>query len=367
MNCIYSSLTKAFLSLLVGILIFALGARAQSSSESMLAIDNAYNPIPSPDGKYIAYVHTGWGGGVITSLGRSSLASDVKIMNVRGAAATRTLAKDFFLSGWTPDSTRLVCFRDWRYSLVSIEGRQTLAGRIPIDPNHPEFGAESVAYSSRLETIVWSRGIDRSHRVIETPDRVVARYEAFSQERVIPSPDGRYLAVFRQDEGPSGTDLRIYNLRLRSWTEMGKITVHPDNDWWYIQPDWNPWFSSGSRLVFLKDSSLIITDPEGTQKAEIRVDGHAGLPVPSPDGQSIAYAKFEPRPRKVRPDLQFWGGTTILVVSVSAGSKPHSVTAKNPDEVYDLKWLNNGELVFDRVAEEDLFQHARLWKVAVPH
>jgi hypothetical protein len=47
--------------------------------------------------------------------------------------------------------------------------------------------------------------------------------------------------------------------------------------------------------------------------------------------------------------------------------KPRSVTAKNPDEVYDLKWLNNGELVFDRVADEDLFQHARLWKAAVPH
>jgi hypothetical protein len=24
--------------------------------------------------------------------------------------------------------------------------------------------------------------------------------------------------------------------------------------------------------------------------------------------------------------------------------KPRSVTAKNPDEVYDLKWLNNGDL-----------------------
>jgi hypothetical protein len=58
-NCIYLSLAKAFLSLLVGILIFAFGARAQSSSESMLATDNAYNPIPSPDGKYIAYLHTG--------------------------------------------------------------------------------------------------------------------------------------------------------------------------------------------------------------------------------------------------------------------------------------------------------------------
>jgi len=90
------------------------------------------------------------------------------------------------------------------------------------------------------------------------------------------------------------------------------------------------------------------------------------LPTPSPDGKSIAYATFEPRPMKVRPDLQFWGGTTIMVVSTSTGSKPRPVTLKNSDEVYDLKWLNNGAIVFDRVADEQFYGHARIWKATVP-
>jgi hypothetical protein len=69
---------------------------------------------------------------------------------------------------------------------------------------------------------------------------------------------------------------------------------------------------------------------------------------------------------QARPDLQFWGGTTILVVHASAGSTPRTVTLKNPDEVYDLKWLNEGELAFDRVADETFYAHARIWKASVP-
>jgi hypothetical protein len=69
---------------------------------------------------------------------------------------------------------------------------------------------------------------------------------------------------------------------------------------------------------------------------------------------------------QARPDLQFWGGTTILVVPVSPGLNPRTVTLKNPDEVYDLKWLNEGELVFDRVADETFYAHARIWKASVP-
>jgi hypothetical protein len=147
---------------------------------------------------------------------------------------------------------------------------------------------------------------------------------------------------------------------------MGKITIHPDNDWWYIQPNWNPWFADSSRLVFLRDSTLVIASPDDAQKTELQIDDHAGLPVPSPDGQFIAYVTFEPRLKSSRPDLQFWGGATVMVVSASAGLPPHAVTQKNPDEVFDLKWLNNGELVFDRVADEPMYQHARIWKIAVP-
>jgi hypothetical protein len=50
--------------------------------------------------------------------------------------------------------------------------------------------------------------------------------------------------------------------------------------------------------------------------------------VPLPDGKSIAYITFEPRPKQVRPDLQFWGGTTIMVVPTSGESKPAQLLSK---------------------------------------
>jgi hypothetical protein len=69
---------------------------------------------------------------------------------------------------------------------------------------------------------------------------------------------------------------------------------------------------------------------------------------------------------RTRPDLQFWGGTTIWVVPALAGSTPRAVTQKSQDEVYDLKWINNGAVVFDRVADEVFYEQARVWKAAVP-
>jgi len=55
-----------------------------------------------------------------------------------------------------------------------------------------------------------------------------------------------------------------------------------------------------------------------------------------------------------------------MVVPTSGQSKPRNVTLKNPDEVYDLKWLTNDVLVFDRIADDVFYKHARIWKVAVP-
>jgi Tol biopolymer transport system component len=347
---------------LTATLAFSLGALAQHSTESLLTSDNAYNPIPSPDGNYIAFVRTGWGEKAFSSFGRSSLVSDVKIMNAAGTAAPRTLAKDFFLSGWTPDSTRLVCYRDWNYALVSAEGKRTKMGRIPNDPKS-ERPSEWVAYSPSFESLVWSRPINKSQRAIETPTQKIVNEDSFWEERIIPSPDGRYLALLRQYPQ---SNLRVYDLRLQTWTDLGTITVHPDKDWWYIEPDWNPWFADGSRLVFLRDSTLVIATPGSSEKTEIKIEGSAGLPVPSPDGKSIAYVTFEARPMKARLDLQYWGGTTIMVVAASGESKPRKITLKNPDEVYDLKWLTNDLLVFDRIADEVFYLHARIWKVAVP-
>jgi len=348
--------------LLAASLMLPLGVVAQSFSESLLTTDNAYNPMPSPDGKHIAFVRVGWGESTVFSFGRSSLVSEVNVMNVEGAAVPHLLAKGYFLSGWTPDSVHLVCFRDSNYALVSVSGEQSGVGRIPDDPG-VLVRSDRAAYSSSLETMIWSRRVDQFKWVIEAPSGRVVEEGALGSGRAIPSPDGQYLAVF--GDGPE-TNLRVYDMQRKSWKELGKISIHPDENWSYIQPDWSPWFADSSRLVFLRDSTFVIVTPDGRDKTVIKIEGQAGLPTPSPDGKSIAYATFEPRPMKVRPDLQFWGGTTIMVVSTSTGSKPRPVTLKNSDEVYDLKWLNNGAIVFDRVADEQFYGHACIWKATVP-
>jgi Tol biopolymer transport system component len=354
---------NALLMLLAASLLSPLGVVAQSFGESLLTTENAYNPMPSPDGNHIAFVRVGWGESWVTSFGRSSLVSDVKVIRAGGGDVPHLLAKGYFLSGWTPDSVRLICFRDSRYALVSISGEQSGVGCIPNDSRVP-IKTERVAYSSSSEAMIWSRPVDQFQWVIEAaPGGRIVEEGTLGSGRAIPSPDGQYLAVVGDG---SEANLRVYDLRRKSWKELGRISIHPDENWSYIQPDWSPWFADSSRLVYLRDSTLVIATPDGRNKTEIKIEGQAGLPTPSPDGKSIAYATFEPRPMKERPDLQFWGGTTIMVVSTSTGTKPRPITLKNSDEVYDLKWLNNGDIVFDRVADEQFYGHARIWKVTVP-
>jgi hypothetical protein len=361
MNTFRSDLALFCVALLAAALMVDTRAEAQGLNEALLSTDNAYNPIPSPDTRYIAYVQTGWGRpGGSGGFGRSNLVSGVIVIGENAAPTTAVPLADTFLGGWSPDSNHLVCFRDWKYALVSTDGKRVIEGHVPNDVNNR--ATERVAYSPSLATMVWSRLVGNSHGAIETPSGTVVRDEVLRQELVVPSPDGRYLAIF--GEFPEA-HLRVYDLRHESWTDLGRISIHPDKDWGYIQPDWNPWFADGSRLVFLRDSTLVIASPDGGTKTEIEIDGPAGLPVPSPDGQSIAYVTFEPRPMKARPDLQFWGGTTTWVVRCFAGSTARPVTQKNQDEVYDLKWLRNDTLVFDRIADEVFYRHARIWKASV--
>jgi Tol biopolymer transport system component len=341
------STLKSFLPLAISLLLSPL-ALAQAPRETLLSTDNAYNPIPSPDGKLIAYVRTGWGRpGGSGGFGRSNLVSEVAIIDAAGVRFTKTPLSDSFLSGWTPDGTKLVCYRDWEYALISLDGTKATQGRIPNEPQRLAAATEWAAYAPSQATMVWT--IVRARRPIGP--------------RVVPSPDGRYFAVF--GEWP-GSHLCIYDTHLESWTDLAKIRIHPDSNWSYIQPSWNPWFADSSHIVYFADSVLTVSTPDGRQKTEIRIDAQAGLPTPSPDGLSVAFVTFEPRHMGARPDLSFWGNSAIWVVSPVPGAQPRAVTQKNPDETYDLRWLNGETLVFDRIADESFYRHARLWKTTVP-
>jgi len=324
--------------------------------------ENAYNPIPNRDGRLIAYVRTGWdreGGSGGT--GRSNLRSEVMVMGSDGTLITQEPIGDAFLSGWSADDLNLVCYRDGQYFILSVDGRIKTKGRIPNTEDYPNR-TERVSYLPGLESLVWSQNEDYG-AFIQTPLAPIAKSSHGLGEMIIPSPDGRYIAF----TGAQKSKLHVYDLQNDSWSNLGSVTIHPHSEWDYIKPSWNPWFSDSSRLAFISGSALVIVTPDGQNRQIVTdVGNKAGLAVPSPNGQLVAYATFEDRPRKMREDLKFWGNSTLWVISTTTGAKPYSVTGKNQDTTYCLRWLSDNQLVFDRIADEPFYRKSRIWKAEVP-
>ena len=350
-------------TLILSVLLLVTRSHSQASTETLLTPDNAYNPIPSPDGKYIAYVRTGWGRpGGSGGFGRSNLASEVAVMDVGGNLAAKNPVAGAFLAGWTPDSTSLACYRDSEYSLVSLIGKPLSKGRLPGATNI--IGTERVSYLPRSGLMVWSRQ-DGFHTVLETPNGVLAQHDGWHGAVIAPSPDGKYVAIV--GSWPQ-SHLWVYDIDLKQWADLGEADIHPDRDWDYIKPSWNPWFADSSRLAYFtrKSSVLSISTPDGNERRDIQINGIAGITAPSTDGQFIAFVTFESRPQKVRRDLQFWGGTQIWIVPLRGKMEPRPVTQKSVDETYDLRWLDDHTLVFDRVADVMFYKQSRIWKAEVP-
>jgi hypothetical protein len=323
--------------------------------------ENAYNPIPNQDGSLIAYVRTGWGReGGSGGFGRSNLRSEVMVMNVDRTLLTKEPLADAFLSGWASDGKNIICYRDWRYIVVSVGGETVSRGRIP-NTNQVNIRPERVSYLSDIDSPVWIQN-DSPEGAIRTTRDSIARSPLHLGEMIIPSPDDRYIAVTSARKSV----LRVYDRRDNSWSNLGVVTIHPNPEWDYIKPSWNPWFSDSSRLAFISGSSLVISSPDGRDKQIVaEVGSKAGLAVPSPDGEFIAYATFEDRPMNLRTDLKFWGGSTLWVISTAHGASAYPVTAKDLDTTYCLRWLNSEWLVFDRIADETFYGKARLWKARV--
>ena len=336
----------------------------QGPNEMLLSKENAYNPIPSPDGKMVAFVRTGWGRpGGSGGFGRSNLVSEVVVITDEGKPVTASLLTDTFLADWTPKGNELVCYRDWKYGLVALNGKKTAEGRV----RNGEGGVptERVSFLPVLGEIAWSRIGGDSTTLIETQDRIIASHKGWLGDILAPSPDGRYVAVFGDTWQKH---LWVYDLQLSKWSDLGAATIHPDlEDWNWMKATWSPWFADSSHLAYFSGSTLIISEPDGSSERTELVDGAAGLATPSPDGKFLAYVTFDPRRREARTDLKFWGGTIIWILPLADGGDPYAVTEKNSATTYDLRWLGNGALIFDRLVDEVFPRHASIWKVALQH
>jgi hypothetical protein len=344
----------------------SLGFASAQQQESLFLSGAAYDPVPSPDGKLVAFVQTGgnrFGGS--GGFGRSNLRSQVGFADSDGTTRKDTNV-DGFLGEWLADSSFVVSYRDWRFNLAAPGGIRE-AGSLPVHFHpHADQPAERVTYLSSLKTFIW---VDSSGKktILQTANGPIARFNGLLPESdlIVPSPDGRYLAVGGPEPHQSqGDNLWIFDMEQKTWKNLGPFEIHPDPNWDYIKPSWNPWFADGRRLTFFSENTLYVVAPDGTGRRGLLTADHTGLAVPSKDGRSIAYVTFAPRPSKIRPDLQFWGGSTIWIVA-TRGGEPTQITRANDDETFDLRWLTDSTLIFDRIGEELFNAGARIWTVPV--
>lgn len=375
-------------NILICIFLFSFTASAQQTKEILLSeTENAYNPIPSPDGSMIAYIRTGWGRNLpFLSQGRSNLISEVKVMDANGRVLTEKPLADSFLAGWTPDNKNLVCFRDWRYFLVSLDGKKSKEVYIQIEPSGlKERPAEWGSYLPGIDAMIFAHHNYSNEKygisVIRTVDKEIAQKKfpflddnfASFGEMLVPSPDGRYIVAI--DDSFKNNHLWVYDTQDKSWSDLGKIIIHPkitfagmgNNDWEWMRATWNPWFADSSHLALISGSFLLVVTPDGKTKQIIcKVPEQVGLPTPSPDGKMIAYVTFNAKLHPTQPHWTFWGNTTIQIVSTIENSVPRAVTKTAIQTTYSLGWLNPSEIVFDRLENEhpSVAKH-RLWKVSI--
>jgi WD40 repeat protein len=349
----------------VAVLLFCVcvDLSAFSQRETIFIGADAYQPVPSPDGKLVAFVLTGRSMHGTGGFGRSNLRSNIAFADQNGKNL-RDPKVEGFLGEWLPDSSAVSTYRDWHFSLVTPEGSQK-NGEIPHqDPPNFTPGPERAQYIPALGSFVWIE-YSGKNTYLKTLNGPVATFNrSFQSEALImPSPDGRYLAIGNPNKyEEQGRNLWIYDIGKATWKDLGPFSVHPDPNWDYIKPNWNPWFADSVHLALVSGSTLCIVRVDGTDRRELCPAQNAGLPVPSPDGKSIAYVTFAPRLAQHRTDLQFWGGSTIWVISTEGGP-PRQVTLTSKDETYDLRWLTNSSLIFDRIGEAMFNEHARIWTV----
>jgi hypothetical protein len=330
----------------------------------------------------VAYIRTDWGRlQNIGMLGRAELISEINVITADGKPLTTHSLADGFLVGWTPDGRALICYRDWSYRLVTLGGESRVVGRLPGPDDMPKLATstpwnfktlnptERVFYLPGREIFGWAEpdanletGTD-SRTLIDTQKGLIGQHSGWLGGAVVPSPDGKYLAIFNP---AFQQDLWVYDTQSTKWFDLGPLTIYPDREWDYIKAAWSPWFPDSSHLVYISGGDLVISAPDGGARRATPINGEAGLPAASPDGEFVAYVTFEARPRKVRPDLKFWGGTVIWILPVASLAEPIAITEKNLDTTYDLRWLDNDSVVFDRVEDEPFPEHARLWKASVP-
>jgi Tol biopolymer transport system component len=259
-----------------------------------------YSPIPSPDGKLIAF--------------HSDDTPPSKVMNADGSGQRPLTGCSTIRAGaWSPDSSMLVCEAGYEKGLAVAD---VASGAVtPLTP-----GGQYPSWSPDGRTIAF---IDRE-RVWAVPAAGGAPRRLGNRkidEEAAPSwsPDSQRLAYMAS----AGTKYRQDLFTIGANGSGERRLVQDISD--FQTPQWSP---EGSLIAFVKVlphsvSAVYTVRPDGTGLKRISVSrgGESSSdPAWSADGASLLYTRWRYR---------FGGGTDVFVTTLGAGAG-HAVTRPFP-------------------------------------
>ena len=173
-------------------------ARGDSSlRESTFPSIEGTGPTVSPDGKWVAYVETGWGRpGGSGGTGRSNLLSITHV--VRSDGTSDRVVSDMFLVGWMSDGRRVASARDGFAAIVNLNGKPVV-----------EFGhrLDKADTGAGIGNEVWPTGEMRHQFGVRMPhsktfhsdrDREAMLRFDYGEDAAF-SPDGKWFGPRRVD------------------------------------------------------------------------------------------------------------------------------------------------------------------------
>ena len=358
--------------------LFPFLERAAAAPETTFPSRNGTVPMVSPDGKWVAYVETGWERpGGTGGTGRSNLLSLVHVVGADGSADR--VVSDMFLVCWMADSRRVASARDGFAAICDLEGKAVV-----------EFGEPS-SYFSRQDPAGWARaddlrsqlGTQMPHRkrlpeIVQYGIRLWLEHAGFSpdgkwfgpiqdgqqtfmlgsdgqrtkvdvpegvrsmNQQATWSPDGRHVLL----SGGLMIDTRSHTTKVLQNMQSSRVF----GSWNGRKCRWNPWAKDGSKLAFFRDGEVWISAPDGSGARQLTFDGsQKAFPTFSPDAARIAYVTWQPSKRQYTRV----GPTDLWVVDVETTLAVRA-TAQSAGRIHCLDWLDTDRLIFDRLAAKSL-------------
>ena len=347
-----------------------------AARESAFPSRNGTVPMVSPDGQWVAYVETGWGRpGGSGGMGRSNLLSLVHV--VRADGTDDRIVSDMFLVGWLADSRRVGSARDGHAAISSLDGEIVAEFGQMLGPEWQKYADERANWRHR--EVRQQLGAQMPHR-----KRLADLAEMDCGEDAAFSPDGKRFGPLPGKDGAWIEDAEGRRTRIsipeRQWVRGRQATWSPDGryialmggkdalivpaatgeshvirgvdafpryeSWSYRKCRWNPWAKDGSRLAFVRGGQVWVAAPDGGEAKQLTFDtAQKAWPTFSRDRKRVAYVVWQPDHRERYPRV---GPTDVWVVDIAA-SLTVRATAPSPGRIHCLDWLNDHEVIFDRL------------------